>query len=122
MRNQDCGYCIDGQPIPVPDADLEMSASDLDSPDSGRDESGVMHRFRVRERVRTWGFHYDLLTRQEYLYLKELMEGKTVFRFSYPGSGGVQESCLAYCAKVGYAVCDLNRGIYRNLKFNIIEC
>ncbi len=122
MRNQECGYYIDGQPILVPDAELEVSASDLDSPDSGRDESGVMHRFRVRERVRTWSLSYGVLTGMEYRYMHDLMAGKSVFTFSFPGPDGLQESCSAYCSKVGFSICDQSQGIYKNLKFNIIEC
>ena len=53
----DC-YQIDGKPMLAPDHDPEFSFSDLDSSDSGRDESGYMHRVRVREGVGTWGFEY----------------------------------------------------------------
>ena len=42
---------VDGQPILVPDADITAEYTDLDSEESGRDESGVMHRIVARRGV-----------------------------------------------------------------------
>ena len=39
-------FLINGQPILVPDADVELSYQDLDAGSAGRDESGVLHRGR----------------------------------------------------------------------------
>ena len=44
-------FLLDGKPIVAPDEDVEMSFEDLDSAQSGRDESGFMHRIRVREKT-----------------------------------------------------------------------
>ena len=65
-------YQIDGRPMPVPDADPDLSFTDLDASDSGGDESGVMHRIVVREKVGSWGFVYSSLTDEEYAYLTGL--------------------------------------------------
>ena len=40
-------YLLDGKPVVAPDGDMEMSFEDLDSAQSGRDESGYMHRMVV---------------------------------------------------------------------------
>ena len=44
-------YKIDGKPMVAPDADVQMSFEDLDGAQSGRDESGFMHRILVRRKV-----------------------------------------------------------------------
>lgn len=51
MRLFDYDFQIDGKPILMPDEDADISKADLDSEDSGRDESGVMHRQVVREAI-----------------------------------------------------------------------
>ncbi len=50
IRAYDTAYKVDGRALLAPDEGVEISLSDLDSSDSGRDESGVMHRFVVRRR------------------------------------------------------------------------
>ena len=59
-------FKINGKPIPVPDGSVELSYQDLDAGSAGRDESGVMHRIRVRTRVKTWGFQYFALSRETF--------------------------------------------------------
>jgi len=44
MRGYDFDFLIDGRPILLPDGGVEINLEDLDSAESGRDESGVMHR------------------------------------------------------------------------------
>ena len=56
IRAYSTQYTIDGQPMPEPDEEAELSFSDLDASDSGRTEDGVMHRIVVREKVATFGF------------------------------------------------------------------
>lgn len=115
-------YQIDGQPLLVPDADVQISASDLDAEDSGRDESGFMHRLVVRERVRSWSFSYAVLNRLDYRYLESLFAGKPDFVFKYRGLDGQPATTRAYCSKSSITLHDARRGIYKNYKFNIIEC
>ena len=121
IRGYDTGYKVDGVPLLTPYEGVEISLSDLDASDSGRDESGVMHRIVVREKVRTFGFSYAVLDAEDYAYLLGLFSGKSTFTFSY-SENGATKSCVAYCSKVSGALHNQRTGLYKNLKFNIIEC
>lgn len=121
IRSYSTMYTIDGQPMLEPDEEAEQSFSDLDASDSGRDESGVMCRVVVRERVATFGFSYALLDREDYAYLEHLMAGKAQFAFGYVGADGEAHSITAYCSKTSI-VLKRRDGLYKNYKFNIIEC
>ena len=115
-------YLVDGKPLLIPDADVEMTLTDLDDSDSGRDESGVMHRIVVRERVGAWEFRYSQLTAQEYTYLTGLFAGKGEFTFRYRDADGGWKSCRAYCANHSITLHNAKLGIYKNLKLSIIQC
>ena len=115
-------FQIDGSLLPAPDAQVELSYQDLDAGIAGRDESGVMHRIRVRTRVKTWGFQYFALDRQTYCYLEDLLSRNAVFTFTYPDRDGTRKTCRAYCAKTSLVYENARLGLYRNYKFNIIEC
>ena len=115
-------YMIDGKPLLVPDADVSMSFADLDSSDSGRDESGAMHRIVVRERVATWGFNYSQLTAEEYKYMRSLFAGKPDFAFTYRDLDGYLVETRAYCSNDSITYHNARSGLYKNFKFNIIEC
>ena len=65
MRKTTDLFLINGMPMLLPDADVGMSYEDLDSAESGRDESGVMHRIPVRYKVGAWSFTYHHLTEEE---------------------------------------------------------
>lgn len=123
-RNKCWDYVVDGKPLLVPDADIEISQNDLDSDDSGRDESGVMHRHRIREGVKTWGFSYQVLTYGEYCYLESLFRGKQEFEFVFanPDPYGTYKKCRAYRSKSSITLHNSKTGLYKNYKFNIIEC
>ena len=108
---------IDGKPILVPDEDAEISRFDIDAEDSGRDESFIMHRFVVRERVRKLGFTYAHLTQEEYNYLTSLTEGKPEFQFSYFG-----DVYTAYCSNDSAVLRNAITGEYKDFKLTIIEC
>ena len=117
-------FKIDGQPMYAPDCDMEPSYSDLDSSDSGRDEAGRMHREVVREKVATWPIAYSCLTDEEYRYTINLFAGKAEFQFTRPkaGSSAETETTTCYCSKYGIAWHNAKQGVWKNLKFNIIEC
>ena len=115
-------YKINGSPMLVPDADVAISRSDLDDSDSGRDESGVMHRIVIRERVKTWGFNYGSLSAEEYVYMMSLFAGKADFDFTYRDVDGTLKTCRAYCSNDSITYHNARLGQYLNLKFNIIEC
>ena len=114
-------YQINGQPMVAPDAGVEMSFTDLDDAQSGRDESGYMHRIVVRQKVGVWNFVYSHLTREEYSYLLSILPTGGSFTFTYPTEDGSRNT-RAYLS--GYSVVwqDARTGLYRNMKFSIIEC
>ena len=73
MRGKTNLYLIDGKPVLVPDEGVSESYEDLDSDASGRDQSGIMHRSLIREKVGTWGFNYASLTAEEWKYMESLL-------------------------------------------------
>lgn len=113
---------IDKKPILAPDADVQMEFSDLDSSESGRDESGVMHRIVLRRKVKTWSLSYAVLTNEEYRYMESLFEGKDQFVVDYLGAGGKPAQCVVYRSKHSLTIFNAKTGIYKNYKFNLIEC
>lgn len=106
----------------VPDEDVAISRADLDDADSGRDESGVMHRIVIRERVKNWSFNYSFLSAEEYLYIMSLLEGKADFDFTYRDVDGTVKVTRAYCSNDSIVYHNARLGRYMNLKFKIIEC
>ena len=115
-------YLVEDKPLLIPDRDVEMTLTDLDDSDSGRDESGVMHRIVLRERVRSWNFQYSWLTAEEYVYMTKLFAGKSTFSFQFKDADGKIRYCRAYCSNHSITFRDARLGLYRNLKFSIIEC
>lgn len=124
MRQKVDFYQVDGQPMPAPDEEPEFSFADLDASDSGRDESGVMHRIVVREKVGTWSFSYAHLSDEDLAYLRNLFAGKAQFIFTHPvfGSSNATESCTAYMSQYSAVWKNQRTGQWRNFKFNIIQC
>ena len=115
-------FKIGGLPILAPDGNVEMTLTDLDAGSAGRDESGIMHRIRVRKRVKTWNFQYFALSRQEFQYMEELLSKEAEFTFTYPDTDGTLQTCRAYCATTGLTYENARLGLYRNYKFSVIEC
>ena len=124
MRQKVDFYQVDGQPMPAPDEEPEFSFADLDASDSGRDESGVMHRIVVREKVGTWSFSYAHLSVEDLAYLRNLFAGKAQFTFTHPvfGSSNATETCTAYMSQYSAVWKNQRTGQWRNFKFNIIQC
>lgn len=122
MRAYDTEFKVDGRALLAPDAGVELGFTDLDSADAGRDESGIMHRIVVREKVRTFGFAYAWLTREEVRYLQSLFQGKPTFSFAFRGEDGELSSCTAYCSNFSVGFYNRRLGLYRDMKFNVIEC
>lgn len=115
-------YKVDGLPMLEPDTGAEISETDLDASDSGRDESGVMHRVVVREGMRTWNFSYALLDSCDYNYLKSLFHRKPQFAFTFLSDDGCILTITAYCSKRSITLHSPASGLYKNLKFTVIEC
>ena len=124
MRSKVDFYQVDGVSMLVPDGEPGFSFADLDAADSGRDESGVMHRMLVREKVGSWDFTYDYLTDEELTYLRDLFAGKAQFSFTHPvlGSSGETESCTAYMSQYSAVWKNRRTGLWRNFTFTIIQC
>lgn len=115
-------FLVDGQPILMPDADVEFSFADLDSDDSGRDESGVWHRILLRSGVGSWSMNYSVLTTEEYRYMESLFAGKAEFAFTYRDINGTSVSCPAYRSDHSITLHNAKTGLYRNYKLNITQC
>lgn len=117
-------YQIDSKPMLAPDADVEMSFEDVDSPDSGRDESGVMHRIMLRNKVGVWNFCYSRLTQEEYAYMLSILPKTGCFSFTHPKQEDCTqtESCTAYLSCYSVIWHSARTKDYRNLKFSIIAC
>ena len=117
-------YQIDGLPMVAPDSDVQMSFEDLDGAQSGRDESGFMHRILVRRKVGVWEFTYSHLTRQEYAYMMSILPTGGSFRFTHPSREDSTQPAVtqAYISKYGVVWHSAKTDSYRNLTFSIIEC
>ncbi len=110
--------------MPTPDQMVELSFTDLDASDSGRDESGVMHRILVRSKVPTWGFCYSTMTQAAYAYLVSILPEAGSFQFTCPDPTDptVAMQVQAYLSNYSATWQGLPTGLYRNVKFNIIAC
>ena len=116
-------YQIDGQPMIAPDGDMEMRFEDIDDADSGRDESGVMHRIMVRRKVGRWNFRYSCLSREDYHYMLSILPREEAFQFTYPDpETGLAQSCSAYLSGFGVVWQGIHTGCYRDMQFSIIQC
>ena len=115
-------YLIDGNPLLVPDLNVDITENDLDSDDSGRDETGYMHRIIVRSGIKTFSFVYAVLDADDYAYIKSLLNGKADFEFTYRNPDRTKVVTRAYSSKRSITLRDYATGEYKNLKFNIIEC
>lgn len=113
---------IDKKPILVPDCDIAVECTDLDDADSGRDESGVMHRIVLREGVKSVQLSYAFLTAEEYQYMESLFKGKPEFAVEYRDAEGLPQQFTAYRSKHSIVIHDAKRGIVKNYKFSLIEC
>lgn len=113
---------IDGQPILAPDADITISYEDLDSSESGRDESGFMHRVVLRTGVRKIPLQYAFLTQAEYRYMESLFQGKTDFQVDCRDVDGSPLSFRAYRSKHNITIFNVRAGVFKNYTFSIIEC
>ncbi len=124
MRKLTDKFLIDGVPMLAPDNDMSMSFEDIDSEESGRDQSGTMHRFVVRFGVGKWQFSYAILTEAEFAYMEGLFAGKATFQFTCPSLTNSAESVTftAYRSKYGITWRSLKSGECRNYNFSIVQC
>ena len=124
MREKTELFMINGMPILAPDSEVGVSYEDIDSSDSGRDESGVMHRIPVRYKVASWSFSYDHLTEEERQYMESIFPDSADFSFAHPSrqDASVPVTSRAYRSKYGISWKNARTGLWSGYSFNIIEC
>ena len=117
-------FQIEGQPMILPDAGVGFSFEDLDDSSSGRDEAGVMHRFVARYDVGKWAFTFSNITEAEKNYLESLFPKTPTFQFTHPSAEDsdvlVTDTC--YRSKRDMSWYNARTGVWKNYKFNIIQC
>ncbi len=124
MRSTTELFQINGVPFLVPDSQVQASYEDLDSADSGRDESGVMHRIPVRYKVGSWEFSYDHLTEAEKNYMESLFPDAADFQFTHPDrlDAGRSVTVRAYRSKYSLSWKNARTGLWSKYGFTIIAC
>ncbi len=124
MRAKTELFTVNGKPMLAPDAEVAVNYEDLDSSDSGRDESGFMHRIVARYKVASWSFSYSALTEEEKQYMESLFPNSPTFTFGHPSrkNAGVMEQTTCYRSKYGISWQNAATGLWSGYSFNIIEC
>lgn len=124
MRAYSVHFFINGKPMLVPDEEVAVQYEDYDAEDSGRDETGVMHRIPVRYKVQSWSFAYSGLTEEEKRYTEELFPDAPDFTFRHPErkDATALTDSTAYRTKYSISWKNARTGLWKNYKFNIIEC
>nr|DAG08950.1 MAG TPA: hypothetical protein [Caudoviricetes sp.] len=118
---------IDGNTLPEPTEAAEIKFTDVESEDSGKDETGVYHREILRFGVLSCTLTYSHLSNEECAYLFRLLENKSTFRFTCPissDSRNVEQTVTrtCYCTDHGAALQRLKAGVWRDAKLQIQEC
>lgn len=117
-------FLINGKPMLIPDAEVGFNYEDIDSSDSGRDQSGFMHRVVIRYKVPSWSFKFAALTDEELCYLESLFPEEPSFQFTHPSrlDSSTLEITECYRSKFGIAWQNAATGLWSGCSFNIIEC
>lgn len=124
MREKTNLFQINGKPMLAPDGGVGFDYEDLDDASTGRDEGGYMHRFAARFKVGKWSFTYGSITEEDKSYMESLFPDAETFTFTHPdredSSVSVESDC--YRTKVSMSWQNARTGLWKNYKFNIIEC
>lgn len=117
-------FKINGKPMFAPDADIDFSYEDLDSEDTGRDESGYMHRIVVRYKVMSGAFEFSHISEADMRYMESLFPDESDFEFTRPSrlNSDIPVTTRCYRSKYGISWRNAKTGQWRNYKFSIIEC
>ena len=117
-------FLVDGMPLLVPDADVAVEYADIESEATGRDEAAVMHRSVARKDVATWSFEYGQISEEEKRYMERLFQGKAEFDFVHPDRIEADKEATTRAYRSGYGISwqDVRSGLWRNYKFQIVEC
>lgn len=124
MRAKTDLFKINGQQMLAPDEEVSVNYEDLDSSDSGRDESGFMHRTVVRYKVGSWKFEYSALTEEEKKYMESLFPNAATFQFTHPSRADSDKSETTECyrSKFGISWKNAKTGLWSGYSFSVIEC
>lgn len=117
-------FKVNGKPLLVPDEDVAVNYEDLDSSDSGRDESGYMHRTVIRFKVASWKFEYSNLTEEEKQYMENLFSDSATFQFTHPSrvDSAESETTECYRSKYGISWRNARTGLWAGYSFSVIQC
>lgn len=115
---------VNGEPMFGPDANIDFSYEDLDSPASGRDDGGVMHRIVVRYKVMSGSFVFSHISNEDYKYMEGIFPDAPDFEFTHPDRHDFSKDVVSICyrSKFGISWHNARTNEMRNYKFNIIEC
>lgn len=116
-------FKINGSPIFMPDSDFYASYKDVQSKDSGQDESGVTHRIVLKHKAGEWRFVYNSITEAEKNYMESLFPESDDFEFEYPDRKDSYKrcTCRAYRASYGISWRSAPDGLWKNYNFVIAE-
>lgn len=117
-------FKINGKPMLAPDNGVGFSYEDLDASDSGRDESGIMHRIVVRYKVGKWSFEFGSISETDRQYIESLFADNAEFEFTHPdrNNAGTAVTSRCYRSKYDLSWYNAKKGMWQNYKFNIVEC
>lgn len=117
-------FKINGKPLLAPDEGVGFSYEDLDTDDTGRDESGYMHRIVARHKVGSWAFSYAALSEEEKAYMEGLFPDAPDFEFTHPDRKDASQLVVSTCYRSKFSISWYNAktGQWRNYGFTIVEC
>ena len=117
-------YKINGYAMLAPDGEVGESYEDIDSHETGRDGTGRMHRYPVIYKCGKWSFQYDLMTKEDYEFMEALFPDEGTFLFTRPSRRDPDTPVTTECYRSKYDTkwFSPKRGMWKNYKFNIIEC
>lgn len=116
-------YQIDGAPIVAPNAGVKLGLTDIEAPETGRDESGFLHRTVLRTGIATWQLCYERLTRQAYEYMQSILPRTGSFAFTHPACQSAGSTLSRCCLAGAESVCKTTAaGICWDLKITVKQC
>lgn len=117
-------FQINGKAMFAPDAGVTFTYEDVDSPESGRDESGYMHRMVARHKVMSCAFSFSSISQADMAYMESLFADAPVFDFTRPSRDDPNTPVTTKCYRTKYAIAwhNARTGLWMNYQFNIIEC
>ena len=112
---------VNGKPLFVPSAGIQIEHSNLAGSSSGRTEDGIMHIDWVRRDIRKVCLRWSVMTANELNYVMNLMQGKE-FVLTFKDRGKVC-TMNAYSAESSYTYYSaaLGEDLYTDVSINAIE-